>query len=82
MNKVLDMLKIINTAGFGDDVKAVYSIPTVAILGWDSSYTIEELDDRYEVWGFWVNNQFYGDGRDFTLNSTPTSLDGYTPRNR
>ncbi len=81
MNKVLDMLKTINTAGFGDDVKAVYSIPTVAIFPYDD-YTIQELDDRYQVWGFWVNNQFYADGRDFTLNSTPSSLNGYTPRNK
>ena len=82
MNKILDMIKTIDTAGYGEDIKAVYSIPTVAILGWDVSYTIQELDNRYQVWGFWVNNQWSGDGRDFTLNSTPSSLNGYTPRNK
>ena len=81
MNKILDMIKIIDTAGYGEDIKAVYSIPTVAILGWDEDYTIQELDDRYQVWGFWVNNQWEGAGREFTLNSTPTTLNGYTPRN-
>ena len=82
MNAILSKLKDINDHAHGDDVKAVYSIPTVAIFGWDDEYTINELDDRYQVWGFWVNNQFYGDGREFTLSSTPSSLNGYTPRNK
>lgn len=82
MNKVLEMIKTIDTAGYGGDIKAVYSIPTVSILGFDPSYTIEELDDRYQVWGFWVNNQFYSNGREFTLTSVPNSLNGYVPRNQ
>mgnify|MGYP003289501681 CR=1 FL=1 len=82
MNKVLEMIKTIDTAGYGGDIKAVYSIPTVSILGWDPDYSIDELDDRYQVWGFWVNNQFYSDGREFTLTGIPNSLNGYTPRNQ
>lgn len=82
MNKVLEMIKTIDTAGFGGDIKAVYSIPTVSILGWDPDYSIDELDDRYQVWGFWVNNQFYSDGIEFSLDGIPNSLNGYTPRNQ
>ena len=82
MNKVLEMIKTIDTAGYGGDIKAVYSIPTVSILGWDPDYSIDELDDRYQVWGFWVNNQFYSDGREFSLTGIPNSLNGYTPRNQ
>lgn len=82
MNKVLEMIRTIDNAGYGGDIKAVYSIPTVSILGWDPSYTIDELDDRYQVWGFWVNNQFYSDGREFSLAGIPNSLNGYTPRNQ
>lgn len=82
MNKVLEMIQTIDQAGYGGDIKAVYSIPTVSILGWDPDYTIDELDDRYQVWGFWVNNQFYSDGREFTLTGIPNSLNGYTPRNQ
>ena len=82
MNKCLEMLQTIDTAGHGNDVKAVYSIPTVAVLGWDPEYTIQELDDRYQVWGFWVNNQFYSNGREFSLVAIPNSLNGYTPRNQ
>lgn len=82
MNKVLEMIRTIDNAGYGGDIKAVYSIPTVSVLGWDPSYTIDELDDRYQVWGFWVNNQFYSDGREFSLAGIPNSLNGYTPRNQ
>ena len=82
MNKVLEMIKTIDTAGYGGDIKAVYSIPTIAIYGFDPDYTLQELDDRYQVWGFWVNNQFYADGREFTLNAIPSTLNGYTPRNQ
>ena len=82
MNKVLEMIRTIDNAGYGGDIKAVYSIPTVSILGWDPSYTIDELDDRYQVWGFWVNNQFYSNGREFSLTGIPNSLNGYTPRNQ
>ena len=82
MNKVLEMIKTIDTAGFGGDIKAVYSIPTVSIIGWDPGYSIDELDDRYQVWGFWVNNQFYSDGIEFSLDGIPNSLNGYTPRNQ
>lgn len=82
MNKVLEMIRTIDNAGYGGDIKAVYSIPTVSILGWDPSYTIDELDDRYQVWGFWVNNQFYSNGREFSLAGIPNSLNGYTPRNQ
>ncbi len=82
MNKVLEMIKTIDTAGFGGDIKAVYSIPTVSILGWDPDYSIDDLDDRYQVWGFWVNNQFYSDGIEFSLDGIPNSLNGYTPRNQ
>lgn len=81
MNKVLEMIQTIDNAGYGGDIKAVYSIPTIAIYGFDD-YTLAELDDRYQVWGFWVNNQFYSNGREFTLTSAPTTLNGYTPRNQ
>ena len=82
MNKVLEMIKTIDDKGYGGDIKAVYSIPTVSILGWNSEYSIDELDDRYQVWGFWVNNQFYSNGREFSLAGIPTTLNGYTPRNQ
>ena len=76
------MLQTISNAGFADSVVAVYSIPSIAILGWDNNYSIEELDDRYQVWGFWVNNQFESNGRELSFNSTPATLNGYTPRNQ
>lgn len=82
MNNCLTMLQTISNAGFADSVVAVYSIPTIAILGWDPTYSIEELDDRYQVWGFWVNNQFESNGREINFNSTPSTLNGYTPRNQ
>ena len=82
MVSILQKLLQIDQAGHGEDVKAVYSIPTVSILGWDPEYSIQELDDRYQVWGFWVAGQFEGNGREFTLAGIPTSLNGYTPRNQ
>ena len=82
MVSILQKLLQIDQAGHGEDVKAVYSIPTVSILGWNPDYSIQELDDRYQVWGFWVAGQFEGNGREFTLAGIPTSLNGYTPRNQ
>lgn len=81
MTKILEMIKTISDKGFGDSIISVFSIPTTAIFPYDD-YTIDELDDPYQVWGFWITNQYESTGRTVTLNGVPSKLDGYTPRNK
>lgn len=78
---MLEMIRKIAEKGFGDSIVCVYSIPAVSMIG-ISDMTIEELDDPYQIWGLWITSQFSTDGREITLNSTPPTLDGYTPRNQ
>lgn len=44
--------------------------------------SVEELDDPNQVWGLWLTSQFTTNGREISLNSTPSTLDGYTPKNQ
>ena len=79
---VLTMVQTIVTAGFGDDIVSLYSIPTCAIYGWSEEYTLEELDDPNQVWGFWCQNFADFPGITYDISIANTNLNGYTPRNK
>ena len=79
--QLLGQLKLITTNGYADDIKAVFTVPSVAILGF-GSYTLTQLEDQSATVGGWIHDTLDSAGREFTLNSTPTSLNGYTPRNK
>ena len=79
---VLTMVQTIVTAGFGDDIVSLYSIPTCAIHGWSEDYTLEELDDPNSVWGFWCQNFADFPGITYDISIANTNLNGYTPRNK
>lgn len=80
--RVLGMIQTIVNAGYPDDIVSIYSIPTCAIYGWSQDYTIEELDDPNEVWGFWCQNFADFDGLTWDVAIAMTNLNGYTPRNK
>lgn len=85
-SNILRELKTINDAGFGESVISVFSIPNVAVLGiaknsLDQPLTIQDLDDTSIDWGTWIIDTVSSNGREVTLTSTPTTLNGYTPRN-
>lgn len=76
---ILTMLKEINDKGFGGSVIAVFTVPAISIYGKENldSYISLSADIH-----FWPWDGFSSLGRDITLNSTPTSINGYTPKNK
>lgn len=79
--QLLVELAVINDAGFGDDIKAVFTVPSISVLGL-ANYSLATLENQNATVSSWVYSGLDSAGREFTLNSTPTSLDGYTPRNK
>lgn len=65
-----------------EDIVSIFSIPTCAIYGWSQDYTLAELDDPQEVWGFWAQNQVDLDGLTYDFPIEMTTLGTYTPRNK
>ena len=79
--QLLNEIATINNKGFGDDIKAIFTVPSVAILGL-GSYSLATLENQNATVGSWIYSGLDSAGREFTLNSTPTTLNGYTPRNQ
>lgn len=78
-NGILKILNDINVLGYGDSVVAAFTIPALAIYGKDS---LDEYIDDDDVVFFWPWDGFTSAGRDVTLNSTPSQINGYTPKNK
>jgi hypothetical protein len=76
---ILTMLKTINDDGHGESVIAVFTIPAISIYGKENLNKYISLDDDIR---FWPWDGFSSSGRDITLNSTPTQINGYTPKNK
>lgn len=66
---------------YSDDIKAVFTVPSIAVLGY-GNYSLTQLDNPDTTVGGWIHDHLESPGREFSLNSTPTTLDGYTPRNQ
>lgn len=78
-DELLNILAMINGAGHGDSVLSVFTVPSVAILdleGYDNSAILSGQAVVYK----WIS-ELGSNGREFTLYSTPTTLNGYTPKN-
>lgn len=74
-------LYLINQEGKGDKIVTVFSIPRLALI--TKIREIEGNDPAVTVYGPVPMNFDYTEPRvTKTLTSTPTSLDGYTPRNQ
>lgn len=76
---ILEMLKTINDDGYGQSVVAVFTIPAISIYGKENLDSYIDLNTSIK---FWPWDGFSSAGRDITLNSTPTSINGYTPKNK
>lgn len=66
---------------YSDDIKAVFTVPSISVLGY-GNYSIDTLDDQNATVGGWIHDVLTSPGREFTLNSAPSTLNGYTPRNQ
>lgn len=66
---------------YANDIKAVFTVPSVAILGF-GNYPLATLENQTATVGGWIHDLLESPGREFSLNSTPSSLNGYTPRNK
>jgi hypothetical protein len=74
------LINIINTAGKGDKILTAFSIPKLAVL--DKINQIE-VDPTVHYYYYEVMDYNYQQSAiTKTLTSTPSSLDGYTPRNQ
>ena len=84
--KVLEKILELSTLGFANDIKAVFSVPSVAVYGFDSlsedPYTLSELDNPDTYWGSWLVGNILPSGVEFTVDCNITTLNGYTPRNK
>ena len=80
-SRLMSLLLAINAAGFGEDIKAIYTVPSVAVVG-INGLTLEVLDNVNSNFEYWIPSVFASAGREFTLSAVPNSLNGYVPRNQ
>ncbi len=80
-SRLMSLLLAINAAGFGEDIKAIYTVPSVAVVG-INGLTLDVLDNVNSNFEYWIPSVFASAGREFTLSAIPNSLNGYVPRNQ
>lgn len=76
-NYILQLLQTINQS-HGDAILTVFSVPALSLIGFQG-WTIEDIESGV-LW--WMVSDFKANPITKTLISTPSSLDGYTPRNQ
>ena len=74
------VLSSINNAGHGDAIMTIFTIPAFALIGFNN-WTLEDITEGLGVM-WWVVNDIKAPKHTINLVSTPSSLDGYTPRNQ
>ena len=77
-NYLQGMLSSINTRGHGDAIMCVFTVPAFAFIGFNG-WT---LSDILSGVSYWLVNDFKANPVTKTFVSTPSSIDGYTPRNQ
>lgn len=70
----------INSKGHGDAIMTIFTIPAFALIGFNN-WTLEDITEGLGVM-WWVVNDIKAPKHTINLVSTPSSLDGYTPRNQ
>lgn len=78
-NMIEGMLYTINDKGFGSRVVAIFSIPALALVGFNN-WTLSDITSGDILW--WITQNFKANPITVNLNNKPNSLDGYTPRNQ
>ena len=74
------VLSSINNSGHGDAIMTIFTIPAFALIGFNN-WTLEDITEGLGVM-WWVVNDIKAPKRTINLVSTPSTLDGYTPRNQ
>ena len=70
----------INNKGFGDAIVSIFAVPALALVGFNN-WTLETLlDDDPLLW--WMVSDFKANPQTLTLTSRPSTIDGYTPKNK
>lgn len=72
------LLQTINNAGFGDAIMTVFSVPILSLVGF-KGLTAQDLKSGVNLW---LVTDFKANPVSKTLVSTPSDLDGYTPKNQ
>lgn len=74
------LLDTINNAGFGESIVAVFSIPAITFIGFND-WTLSDLTDGSSIL-WWIVTDFKANPVTVNMISLPTSIDGYTPKNK
>jgi hypothetical protein len=72
------LLHTINSSGHGDAIMTVFTVPAFSLVGFNG-WTLDNLQHSI-LW--WFVDDFNADPLVVQLTGTPSSLDGYTPRNQ
>ena len=75
------LLDSINSKGFGDSIISVFSIPVLAVVGFNG-WTLDHLIDDNNSFLMWLVTDFKANPQTLNLVARPSSIDGYTPRNK
>lgn len=70
----------INSKGHGDAIMTIFTIPAFALIGFNN-WTLEDITEGLGVM-WWVVQDIKAPKHTINLVSTPSTLDGYTPRNQ
>ena len=73
------LLSTINNAGFGESIVTIFTVPALALIGFNG-WTLNDIITGGVL--YWLVNDFKATPITKQLVSTPSSLDGYTPRNQ
>lgn len=76
-NYLQGALQTINNSGHGDAILTVFTVPAFCLIGFNNW----SLADIKSGVSYWLVTDFKATPVTKTLNSRPSSLDGYTPRN-
>lgn len=80
-NKTIQgLLQTINNAGYGESIVAVFSVPALALVGFND-WTLNDLINGNAIL-HWIVNDFKANPVTVSMVSLPTSLDTYVPRNK
>lgn len=71
-------LHTINSAGHGDAIITVFTVPAFALIGFNG-WTLQDILSGVS---WWFVSDYKANPVTKTLISTPSTLDGYTPRNQ
>lgn len=74
------VLASINNKGFGESIANVFSIPAIALEGINNLSLNDLISNEAIV--YWILSDFKANAHNLNLITRPSSIDGYTPRNK